>query len=964
MASYTANDTIDGYKIELELDGAGQYFWTINNPDGSELFRAGGGMNGRTSSVLAGFSNLANKAAASGNDELANTYRNVSSAFSSVGPQLVANVNDQYKNANPPPPAEPVPPAAEETPNTNNLGNTPASDDASYDKAEAARLSNYSSPGVVDGNNSTPTINAAGAGSTQAGSATVSSTSNTGSNTSVAGGTKPGKRTFNPLGNFSSYTYQLSLYMITPDAYNAFVQTGRKNINALMNSGGGSKGAKGGAFLIAQSGGINNQSTKRAPGFDLDYYIDDLKMQSKVAGAATQTASNVTSFSFNIYEPYGFSFLTKLKNAQEQLASYSSLPNTKDQINPTKSIFVLGVRFQGYDKDGNIADASSVFSQDTLNTSSDRSGVYERFYDIVIETFKFKLSGNATVYNVTARPITIAAGMSVARGMVDVQAPLTAGTVKEALIGNGNGVVSLFGTLNKRQQTLKSEGTIDIPLVYDVKFIGDTELSIGSAVLVSDADKDKRKLPMSKAASLSQVNDSTSTSATPDTTKRLITITNDTPIPQAINKIIQQSSYLEDALKIMQDSEIDPPSPAEGNGEVVQKDPAPFNWYNLSVELECLGFDKKVGDWAYKMTYVIQPYASPMIVSPYVNTPKYYGPHKRYEYWYTGENREILGYEHTVENGYFNVTMNPSGDPNSQAGGFQTSTVPGKRTSEDRQGRTGEGLETHNSVITSLFDPGSWAKAKITILGDPDYLVRDGADSVNGVYSQFYGTDGYTINPNGGQVFIEIMFKEGIDYDTSQGTMNINSQIYMWNYPPNVTNPPKGVVYQLVEIDHHFKGGKFTQSIDAKIAPFPSITDNTSDAGRPTQNTTTPSDVRTGSTGTSPTPDSGSQTSASTGLLPDQNQSAAEITRLTNANSAAIEAQSNESVAETARLNRLGTQTTQVAPTNNPATPQTANDDSVSNAGMTQAGSATVSSADAGRETPANATNDRTGTGE
>ena len=45
----------------------------------------------------------------------------------------------------------------------------------------------------------------------------------------------PGKRIQNPLGNFSSYTYQISLYMITPDAYDAFIQSGRKDINAINN---------------------------------------------------------------------------------------------------------------------------------------------------------------------------------------------------------------------------------------------------------------------------------------------------------------------------------------------------------------------------------------------------------------------------------------------------------------------------------------------------------------------------------------------------------------------------------------------------------------------------------------------------------------------------------------------------------------------------------------------------------
>ena len=79
-----------------------------------------------------------------------------------------------------------------------------------------------------DGNTSStpaapPTTNA---GTTQAGKS--------GTPSGQTATPKPGKRLQNPLGNFSSYTYQISLYMITPDAYDAFIQTGRKNINAFQ----------------------------------------------------------------------------------------------------------------------------------------------------------------------------------------------------------------------------------------------------------------------------------------------------------------------------------------------------------------------------------------------------------------------------------------------------------------------------------------------------------------------------------------------------------------------------------------------------------------------------------------------------------------------------------------------------------------------------------------------------------
>ena len=59
------------------------------------------------------------------------------------------------------------------------------------------------------------------------GTETTSSPNNEGegnaqSNANTGSTDAPGRRLKNPLGALSSYTYQLSLYMITPEAYDAF----------------------------------------------------------------------------------------------------------------------------------------------------------------------------------------------------------------------------------------------------------------------------------------------------------------------------------------------------------------------------------------------------------------------------------------------------------------------------------------------------------------------------------------------------------------------------------------------------------------------------------------------------------------------------------------------------------------------------------------------------------------------
>ena len=175
------------------------------------------------------------------------------------------------------------------TPDKNELGATPAGDDSNYDIDYAARVAAMENNATATGSDEIETINKSFAGKTQTGQAQTPA-GNEVVDKGVGKTPKPGSRLQNPLGNFSSYTYQLSLYMITPDAYDAFQLSGRKNINALSSKDGNGQATQGGAFLIAQSGGINNKTSQRAPGFELDYYIDDLKIKTAVNGKSTGSA--------------------------------------------------------------------------------------------------------------------------------------------------------------------------------------------------------------------------------------------------------------------------------------------------------------------------------------------------------------------------------------------------------------------------------------------------------------------------------------------------------------------------------------------------------------------------------------------------------------------------------------------------------------------------------------------------
>lgn len=676
--------------------------------------------------------------------------------------------------------------------------------------------------------------------------------------------------------------------MITPDAYEAFVSSGRKNLNAIYNisadgekatakaneqsardlttsnnapsvlrgMGGGppaspSSSAKpvkqGGAYLIAQSGGINNSFEKRAPGFDLDFYIDDLKITQSISGKDVQGPTNVSEFSFTITEPYGFSLLTKLRLAQNELAANTNSKNFALVQNPGRQMFILGIRFLGYDKDGNVIDPSKIPSFDG-NPEGNAFGLYERYYDILIRDLKFKITGKPTVYNVLAKNAGEVIGFGSKFSTVWSDTPVVADNVYNALLGGVSGnqtdgnqsaaetarfaknsspeINGLLSKLNYDQEQLVGKG-VTIPRKYTVSFIGPDSDYIKDASLISKADLDFRKMPTSTATKTSESTVATALSnGSPNTTLRTIKIAQGTPIIQAISDIIKQSQYMEDALAAIDQTNLTPDEDKKSDVQQNNENPRKLNWFSVTAEVTNLGWDPAQGDFSYKINYIIQEYLTPVVVAASAsNLSPYYGPHKRYNYWYTGKNSEVISYEQTLDYAFYNVTLNGFGvNDVAQGGAADIPMIVGQPQGQPDQGRINEGMEAQNMYMNSLFSPKDFGNVKIKILGDPDFLMQPTPSSINSLYNRYYGTDGYTINPNGGMVFIEINFKEPKDYNNQKGTMSINDSIKFFNYPDSIQkgidSRGGGVSLMVKTVVSTFSKGKFEQDLTCALNTF------------------------------------------------------------------------------------------------------------------------------------------------
>ena len=670
-----------------------------------------------------------------------------------------------------------------------------------------------------------------------------------------AANSRPGKRLKNPLSFMTSYNYQLSLYVITPDAYDAFLASGRRDINVFNENIGTSTAAvnasrKGGAFLLAQSGGAG--ADPRAPNVKYDYYIDNLSFTHMVSTKSTGAPTGSIAFKFQVTEPYGFSFINNLKQAQKEFDSFSngaSWGTAEEQVTRVpiaRQFFILGIRFYGWGPDGTPVTGNEDFNGTTLDPNADGNGaLFETFYELTVHKIKYKIDGKATVYDIEGNVTATYMGTNLKKGYINSTKEVTGATVRDALSGpNG-----LLTKLNQEQQDLKNNGTIVYPVTYKVKWKGADAERIALASLTSPARTQRANQPASTAKNTEEVNEDTSTRTSPNSTQERITIGSQ-PIIQALDSIFSRSSYVENALAFNY-TDANEFNPETNRAETEATPKAPFRWYKITPSISNPQWDTDTRDWAYDITYVIETYRIPVIDNPYVvNGDRYYGPHKRYDYWYTGENSEVISYTQELNNQYINEV--PAGDPaanstaNNEGNANNTAVVPNTTRSIDLTG-AGGGLATAaaGSVKNFLYDPGSYTSAKIQILGDPDFLMQETGNeiqslnkAVDAAYDRFYNTESsnpFSIRPTGGQVFIEIDFKEPVDYSASQqtdvledgsgitgvgGTLSINDSILFWDYPPGTRDVVKGISYELISVVSTFRNGLFTQNLDAVINDF------------------------------------------------------------------------------------------------------------------------------------------------
>jgi hypothetical protein len=104
----------------------------------------------------------------------------------------------------------------------------------------------------------------------------------------------------NPLDNYESHSYTISLHVLTQNEYNAMISTDRTGTFTPSNT------------LISGAGASYAGSGQRATGWEDNFYFESLKLNSVIGLNSTSRGTNVIDCEFTIVEPYGLSLIDRL----------------------------------------------------------------------------------------------------------------------------------------------------------------------------------------------------------------------------------------------------------------------------------------------------------------------------------------------------------------------------------------------------------------------------------------------------------------------------------------------------------------------------------------------------------------------------------------------------------------------------------------------------------------------------
>ena len=495
----------------------------------------------------------------------------------------------------------------------------------------------------------------------------------------------------NPLLAYASWTYSISLHLLTPDEYNTTIQQGKFVANRV---------------LIASAGRYNNtlgtNQFIRSPYFNEDFYFENLSMTTIVGLNSNSRATNAIDLKFDIMEPYGITLVDRILFQCKDLNidNYLACP------------YLLEVDFYGIDDTGNIVGQIPNTSKyipiqlTGMTVKASHKGAEYNIqavpynhsaYDVstvqtparfevtagTVNSFFQSTETSDPVINFTSQrqpaPTTTASKPNTTYGSNRFASMPVSGSASPSTTGataapklNGPGyagsntlnagttnptsaqnaqsspapasadriykVKSYGSALNAYQNDQVRNNQLTFPDKYQFKFYGEID-GTGFKSILGQGKQSSKDTPMGDPNEISSRRANTNAKA--DDLQyglRIFSINAGTSVEQIINYVLRNSDYIQNQLVVPQDYKT-----KEDFLAAKQKySNLPFNWFKIVPTIELKDYDPKTKHYSRVITYHVMPY--PIYNTKIDVTPQGQAsnPLKDYHYYYTGLNDEIL----------------------------------------------------------------------------------------------------------------------------------------------------------------------------------------------------------------------------------------------------------------------------------------------------------------------------------
>ena len=659
----------------------------------------------------------------------------------------------------------------------------------------------------------------------------------------------------NELHQYPSYTYGISLHLLSKDQYNDVVKTAKYTPERV---------------LIASAGRYDAVTFPRSEFFNEDFYFEDLEIETIIGMNARSRNTNAIAVSFTVIEPYGFTLIERIMKAAKDIESenYLDMP------------YLLEIEFFAHNNAGEVvgklADITKripikIAKMDII------AGVKGAEYAIQAYPFNHSAFDSTTV--TTPQHIEVVAGKlseffksnpvvpdqqqdserefpNSQFGTTDVIAPVPA-----ILRGNGisNQPKSYADSLSAYYRQLAEKNYQKFgdtySFVFDPEILKQQKFDIIARGLKSSrkfnkmTDKENTRGIRISNIPGGQASDDF------DQGKLSFSIDAGTSIEQVINYAVRMSDYIQEQLVVPEEYAGDPEAYKAELDKIKNK---ALNWFKITPTVTLGEYDAERNIWQRHITYHIQRYIKKnvgMATAPQQTANK---PVKKYEYIYSGKNNDIIDWTlqfnalyYTAVTVYKNsgaildiggTSTNRIKEENASAGKLDSNQLPPnavtpqmtKTQITDTQSTTGSGATTARDVAVADLDASLSVMAgadqlmvNLKIIGDPAYIKQDDIFysplSFESVVEADSGSDprltrNGSIRTDFSELYVQLLFRTPRDIDESTGLMKFDE-----GKPVSVFSG----MYKVLKVTSSFRQGAFLQNLELVRLPYQSKYDYT-----------------------------------------------------------------------------------------------------------------------------------------